>query len=116
MAVLISVQHYENAILRALDGGLLSYSQENITIKTPQVFHFDRETNTQIMEDLPNSLDLKHYLLSELAPDVSASSARSLGCSLGSWLRSFHEWGTKEEQRETREFLIQNETMKDLKF
>ncbi|KAJ5818809.1 hypothetical protein N7474_004400 [Penicillium riverlandense] len=108
--------HYENAILQALDGGLLSYSQESFTVKTPRVFHFDRETNTQIMEDLPNSLDLKNFLLSKLAQDVSESSARSLGCSLGSWLRSFHEWGIKKEQTETRELLNQNGTMKDLKF
>jgi 5-methylthioribose kinase len=114
--MLISIQHFEKAILQALDGGLLSCSQENITIKTPRVFHFDRETNIQIMEDLPNSLDLKHFLLSELAQDLSEPSARSLGCSLGSWLRSFHEWGTKKEQRETRKLLNQNGTMKDLKF
>lgn len=116
MIMLNPIQHFENAILQALDGGLLSSSQENITVKTPRILHFDQETNTQIMEDLPNSLDLKNFLLSELAQDVSESSARSLGYSLGSWLRSFHEWGTKQEQRETRELLNQNRTMKDIKF
>jgi hypothetical protein len=85
-------------------------------VKTPRVFHFNAETNTQILEDLPNSVDLKHFLLSELAQGVSESSARALGSSLGSWLRSFHEWGAMQQQSETRGLLNENKTMKDLKF
>lgn len=85
-------------------------------MKTPRVFQFDRETNTQIMEDLPNSLDLKNFLLSDLSHGVSESSGRSLGRSLGSWLRSFHDWADKSEQAETRSLFAQNGTGRDLKF
>ncbi|KAJ5136831.1 hypothetical protein N7448_005385, partial [Penicillium atrosanguineum] len=107
--------HFEEAILQALDG-LPDHSQENITVKTPRVFHFDRENNIQIMEDLPNSLDLKNFLLSNLSHGVSESSGRSLGRSLGTWLRSFHHWGSNSEQAESRSLFAKNETGKDLKF
>ncbi|KAJ5149831.1 hypothetical protein N7448_001409 [Penicillium atrosanguineum] len=107
--------HFEEAILQALDG-LPSHSQGNITVKTPRVFNFDRERNTQILEDLPNSLDLKNFLLSGWCRDVSASSGRLLGRSLGCWLKSFHDWARKGEQAEIRSFLAQNESMKGLKF
>ncbi|KAJ5666059.1 uncharacterized protein N7477_008507 [Penicillium maclennaniae] len=107
--------HFEQAILQALNG-LPFHSQGNITVKTPRVFDFIQETNTQIMEDLPNSLDLKTFLLSNLCQNVSASLGRLLGRSLGHWLRSFHDWADKGEQAETRSFLAQNESMKELKF
>lgn len=68
------------------------------------------------MEDLPNSVDLKSFLLSDLSHGVSGSSARSLGRSLGSWLRSFHKWATKHEQAGSRSLLAQTGAMKNLKF
>lgn len=85
-------------------------------MKTPRVFHFDQENNTQVLEDLPNSIDLKTFLLSDLSHGVSETSGRSIGRSLGSWLRSFHNWASKSEQADSRSLLAQNGTMKDLKF
>ncbi|KAJ6109936.1 hypothetical protein N7486_002171 [Penicillium sp. IBT 16267x] len=108
--------HFEEAILQAMDG-LSSHSQESeMTVKTPRVFHFNKETNTQIMEDLPNSLDLKSFLLSELSKGVSESAGHALGRSVGTWLRVFHDWAGQPEQAECRSLLAQNESMKDLKF
>lgn len=113
---LISIQHFEGAILKALDG-LESYeSSEKIIVKTPRLFHFDKETNTQILEDLPDSVDLKHYLIACVSRDMSKSSSHALGHSLGAWLRAFHHWGSKPGQAETREILSKNQTLKDLKF
>jgi hypothetical protein len=85
-------------------------------VKTPRMLHFDQETNTQILENLPNSLDLKSFLLSELCSGVSESAGRSLGRSLGHWLKSFHEWAGKSEQAGSRSLIDQNEAMKGLKF
>jgi hypothetical protein len=85
-------------------------------VKTPRVFHFDQENNTQVLEDLPNSIDLKNFLLSDLSHGVSETSGRSLGSALGSWLKSFHNWASKSEQADSRSLLAQNGTMKDLKF
>ncbi|KAF3395741.1 hypothetical protein F1880_007292 [Penicillium rolfsii] len=107
---------FEGAILKALDG-LQSYeSSQKIIVKTPRLFHFDKETNTQILEDLPDSVDLKHYLISDLSREISKISARALGHSLGSWLRSFHKWASKPEQAETRGILGGNQALKTLKF
>ena len=77
---------------------------------------FNRETNTQVFEDLPNSIDLKNFLLSKVSHDLSESSGRALGSALGSWLRSFHHWTAEEQQIETTKILGQNKVMKDLKF
>jgi hypothetical protein len=85
-------------------------------VKTPRVFHFDQENNTQVLEDLPHSIDLKNFLLSDLSHGVSETSGRSLGSALGSWLKSFHNWASKSEQADSRSLLAQNGTMKDLKF
>lgn len=68
------------------------------------------------MEDLPNSLDLKSFLLSDLTQGVSEAAGHALGRSVGTWLRSFHDWAGKPELGECRSLLAQNESMKQLKF
>jgi len=85
-------------------------------VKTPRLFYFNKETNTQVMEDLPNSLDLKSFLLSDLAKGVPEAAGHALGRSLGTWLRSLHDWAGKPEQGKWRSLLAQNESMKQLKF
>jgi hypothetical protein len=92
------------------------YKNGNITVKTPRLLQFNRETDTQVFEDLPNSVDLKTFLLSEVSRDLSESSGRALGSALGSWLRSFHNWTTEEQQVESTNLLGENKVMKELKF
>ncbi|KAJ5385633.1 hypothetical protein N7517_003544 [Penicillium concentricum] len=104
--------HFEEAILRALDG-LATHTTGKITVKSPRLLDFNRDTDTQVVEDLPNSIDLKNFLLSEVSHDLPESLGRDLGTALGSWLRSFHLW-TDEEQH-TKD-LGANTVMKDLKF
>lgn len=113
--VLIGHQRFEEAILRALNG-LPPYSEAGVTVKTPRLLHFDEDTNTQIVEDLPNSVDLKSFLLSSVSSGLSKPSAVALGRALGSWLRSFHNWGDSSDQSECKTTLSKNESMKDLKF
>lgn len=108
-------QRFEEAILRALDG-LPPYSNADVTVKTPRVLHFDADTDTQILEDLPDSVDLKTFLLSSVSSGMSKSSAESLGRALGSWLRSFHDWGSNKDQAGCKATLSKNESMKELKF
>lgn len=92
------------------------YTNGKITVKPPRLLDFNRETNTQVFEDLPNSIDLKSFLLSKVSHDLSESSGRALGTALGSWLRSFHRWTAEEQQIETKKLLGENKVMKDLKF
>lgn len=92
------------------------YTSDKIAVKTPRLLDFNRETDTQVLEDLPYSIDLKNFLLSEVSRDLSESSGRALGSALGSWLRLFHHWAAEEQQMESRKVLGENKVMKDLKF
>ncbi|KAI2701938.1 hypothetical protein CBS147332_7714 [Penicillium roqueforti] len=107
--------HFEEAILQALDG-LAIYTNGKISVKAPHLLDFNQETDTQVLEDLPNSIDLKNFLLSEVSHDLSESSGRALGGALGSWLRLFHNWTADEQQMESTKLLGENKFMKDLKF
>ncbi|EED19069.1 conserved hypothetical protein [Talaromyces stipitatus ATCC 10500] len=88
-----------------------------ITVKTPRLFDFDSTTHMQIMEDLPESSDLKTWLL---APDtgmrVDEPAAKAIGHALGSWLGSFHAWTTLDAQAGLRQKLAKNKSMQQLKF
>ncbi|KAJ6141587.1 hypothetical protein N7470_009977 [Penicillium chermesinum] len=74
--------HFEGAILEALHD-LNPWEAENVSVKAPRLLHFDREANTQVLEDLPDSVDLKNFLISALSREVSKPTARSLGKALG---------------------------------
>ena len=62
--------------------------------KAPQLFWFDRATNTQVLEDFPDAVDLKATLLASVNQQhplsTDAALGRSIGVALGAWLRSFH--------------------------
>ncbi|ODM17079.1 hypothetical protein SI65_07478 [Aspergillus cristatus] len=107
--------HFEEVILRTLDA-LPPYSQDNIIVKTPHLFHSNREMNIQILEDLPNSINLKSFLLSEVSHGISQNAAQSLGRALGSWLRSFHIWATKPAQTKVRTTLSKHKAMEAIKY
>ncbi|PWY78442.1 phosphotransferase enzyme family protein [Aspergillus sclerotioniger CBS 115572] len=90
---------------------------QEVTAKTPHLFTFNRETNTAVVEDLPDSLDLKSFLISRSASNnVSQEWAYSIGRALGSWLRSFHLWADKEAQAGVAAEMEKNRSMRDLKF
>ncbi|KAJ5933560.1 hypothetical protein N7454_005889 [Penicillium verhagenii] len=107
--------HFEEAILQALDG-FQSRGEKGPTVKTPRVLYFNKETNTQIIDDLPQSLNLKDLFLSDSLESTSEFACREIGSSLGVWLQSFHKWGNKPEQAESRSLITQNVAMKQLKF
>ncbi|KAG0159571.1 hypothetical protein PDIDSM_7093 [Penicillium digitatum] len=107
--------HFEEAMLQALDG-LAMYTNGEISVRTPHLLDFNRDTNTQVFEDLPNSIDLKNFLLSKCSHDLSESSGRALGGALGCWLKSFHRWTAEKQQIESTKRLGENKVMKDLKF
>ena len=69
----------------------------------------------QILEDLPDSVNLKTFLLSETSHGKSQSAAQSLGRALGSWLRSFHTWTDKPAQADLQKTVGGNQAMKEVK-
>lgn len=94
-------------------------SKYQVTAKAPKLYHFSASTNTQVMEDLPCAVDLKTFLRSPEAAQrnlVSRGWAKSIGRTLGIWLRSFHVWGDDPGQQEAAGRFDEDETMKSLKF
>ncbi|KAI9924545.1 hypothetical protein ASPWEDRAFT_28307 [Aspergillus wentii DTO 134E9] len=88
---------------------------EHVSVKTPHLFHFNRETNTQILEDLPDAMDLKSFF-SASPTGISESHAGSIGQALGGWLSSFHSWTAEEKQSNLAVEMEKNKLMQDLKF
>jgi hypothetical protein len=78
--------------------------------------NFDKETNTQVLEDLPNSVDLKNFLISDVSDGITDTAARTLGRAMGFWLRSFHSWGNEDAQLKAKATVAENTAMRDLKF
>ncbi|RDW70749.1 phosphotransferase family protein [Aspergillus mulundensis] len=118
----------EESALRALNGmhGVTTTNEDTatasgaryqITVKPPKLFHFSPATYTQVMEDLPDAVDLKTFFLSSgVSQGISKDWTLAIGRTLGTWLRSFHVWSAAGAQTEFAEQLAANTVMRDLKF
>ncbi|KAL5360180.1 phosphotransferase enzyme family protein [Aspergillus floccosus] len=104
----------ETAILSALNA-FPAQTTESITIQTPRFYHFNPETNTQIVEELPAAQDLKSFFVAQ-PRDVDRSWAVGVGRALGRWLKAFHAWGDDAAQAGVRDAMAGNVFMRDLKF
>lgn len=67
------------------------------------------------MEDLPDSSDLKTWLLSPEGMRIDKPAATAIGHALGSWLGSFHAWVSHYDQRALKNKLAENKSMQQLK-
>ncbi len=100
-------------MLKALN----TFSYTGSIVKAPHLYLFNRETNTQVLEDFPGAIDLKTVLVSTAATDtLSQPIATSIGRALGSWLRSFHSWASAPSQEGLRREIWENEPMRQLKY
>ncbi|KAF7595174.1 hypothetical protein BBP40_007141 [Aspergillus hancockii] len=87
------------------------------TAKTPRLYSFNSSTNTQVMEDLPDSVDLKSFFVHvDSTRSVSREWAVSLGRALGHWLSSFHSWAKEPAQSDLELEMERNHLFRDLKF
>ena len=82
-------------------------------IGTPTLHHFFRDSSTQIIQDFPDSTNLKTCILTHT---ISESQANLLGSALGSWTRTFHTWGASPESTNLRDTMGRNSNAVDLKF
>ncbi|KAL3469765.1 kinase-like domain-containing protein [Aspergillus californicus] len=88
-----------------------------ITVKTPQLLHFNAATYTQVLEDLFDAVDLKTFLLSPgVTGNISEEWDRSIGRTLGVWLRYFHCWISEAARGDVARGFGENEEMRKLKF
>ena len=87
--------------------------------RTPKLFYYNPETNTQVQEYLPNAVNLKTYALEHFKAPTSESfkpQCRELGHALGVWLRTFHDWSQKQNQTALKKILANNKEMQQIKF
>ncbi|KAF2114307.1 kinase-like domain-containing protein [Lophiotrema nucula] len=101
---------FEEVMLNAVDGFPPITTLDGLVIKAPKLYFFDRETNTQVLEDIPGSTDLL-----KLLNTLSFPAASSIGRALGSWLKAFHDWTSEPEQTALRTELAKNKSMQELK-
>ncbi|KPM46199.1 hypothetical protein AK830_g328 [Neonectria ditissima] len=102
----------------ALLAPLAPISTASSFIRTPAVYHFDRDTNTLVQEYLVNAVSLKTYSLKYFAaptPESLKPQCQQLGYGLGAWLRSFDDWSQQPGQAALREKLAENKEMQALK-
>ncbi|KAE8150745.1 kinase-like domain-containing protein [Aspergillus avenaceus] len=90
---------------------------KQFTARTPRHFYFNPSTNTQVMENLPDAVDLKSFFVSHVAnQNVPREWAVSLGRTLGRWLASFHSWTKETSQMDLELEMEKNRMWQDLKF
>lgn len=92
-------------------------STTSTIIKAPRLFLFNRETNTQILEDFHDTDGFKSMLLSKNVENLLPNpSPVIIGRHLGSWLRSFHTWALAPEQAALQAQVWQNDRMRKIKY
>lgn len=119
----IIVKHYTDRVPKTFEELLLhsltgfSLSSAIATIKTPRLYLYDRETNTQVMEDFSDTHGFKTMFFSVGAHNhLPLLSTSTIGHQLGFWLRSFHDWSLTPEQVALRAQVWQNDHMRELKY
>jgi len=86
-------------------------------LRTPHMYLFDRNTNTQVLEDLSGSIDMKAVLKSSLTSSVLPRPILSgIGRALGTWLQSFHSWVSEPPQADLQKSIGKNESMRKIRY
>jgi len=103
-------------MLNALDSFLFT-TVDNLSLRTPHLYLSDRKTNTQILEDLSDTIDVKTMLESPTASSVLPHSISSaIGRALGAWLRSFHAWASEPTQADLQRDMGGNKSMRKIRY
>ncbi|OKL63122.1 hypothetical protein UA08_01252 [Talaromyces atroroseus] len=107
---------FEETMLNALDS-LPNTTTGKISVRTPHLYHFDQKQNTQILEDLADTIDLKTVLVSPEAGIVlPQSTSTAIGRAVGAWLRAFHSWTAQPAQANLHKEMAVNEPMRKLRY
>ncbi|KAK7969248.1 hypothetical protein PG988_008321 [Apiospora saccharicola] len=116
--------NYEESMLHALDGFPRSITTAGgctVEVRVSQLYYFDRETHTQVLQDFADTTDLTTVLLQPPSAAFAGknllpgSSPRTVGQALGSWLREFHSWSSMPAQRPLLAQIGPNPGMRRLK-
>jgi len=103
-------------MLNALSTFKCTTTTDRVFIKTPRLYLFNKETNTQVHKDFVDTVDLKSIFISPTANAIlSKSLTVSISRALGAWTRSFHVWASASAQATLRVEIGKNEPMRKLK-
>jgi hypothetical protein len=106
-------------MLQALAGFscTMSTNPAQSVVGSPRLYLFDRETNTQVLEDCSDTTDLMTILTSSslVKGILPGNSPESVGYDMGSWLRCFHRWASEPAQARLRATIGQNTEARKLK-
>lgn len=93
--------------------------QQASTVRTPKIYLLDRDSSTQVLEYLSDTVDLKTYVLHHFSSSADHEALNplcyKLGHDLGTWLRHFHEWAGLPEQRKLREVVASNKSLQAIR-
>jgi hypothetical protein len=103
-------------MLKALDT-FPSTTVDNLCLRTPYMYLFNRKTNTQVLEDLSGAINMTIVLESPIALTVLPQSiSTAIGRALGAWLRSFHSWVSELVQAGLQRVMIDNKPMRQIRY
>lgn len=109
-------QLFEVTMLNALDSFPLTIV-DNLHVRTPHIYLFDQKTNTQLLEDLPDAIDVKTVLEFPTVSSVLAQPiSTAIGRALGIWLRSFHSWVSEPAQANLQRDMAKNTSMRKVRY
>jgi len=109
-------QLFEAAMLKALYA-FSSTTVDNLCLRTPRMYLFDQKTNTMVLEDLSDAIDITAVLDSPTGLNVLTKSiSTTIGCALGAWLRSFHCWASEPAQADLRKVIFDNKPMRQVRY
>ncbi|KAF5642236.1 phosphotransferase enzyme family [Fusarium tjaetaba] len=78
-------------------------------VRTPELYHFDPTSSTQILESMPDGIHLKDYAIQNYGsptPDAFKPQCQELGKAIGKWLQEFAIWSGQQVQH--RDLVAQN--------
>jgi hypothetical protein len=103
-------------MLRELKNFPAVMTTDQVSVQAPHLYTFFSETYTQVIQDLPEVVELTLVLTTHTNHTVLDSSlAISVGYALGQWLRSFHMWASAPKQTPLNREVWKNEPMRKLK-
>lgn len=106
---------FEELLLNSLSN--ISTSITGANVKSPRLYLYDRETNTQVFEDLSDTIQFMTVLSSaNIHSLLPFPSTTTVGRHLGVWLRSFHIWASSPDQVDLRKHICQNDHMRKTKY
>lgn len=82
-----------------------------LAVTTPLLYHFVERENIQVIEYFAGVVTVNEVLLS-----LTDSQTASIGGSIGSWLRAFHDWTSEPGQAKIRTMMANNKEMRALKW